>query len=379
MLKAAKNSSGFQQYGIGTQVVEQLLNNQKADIRIYGVLDAARDFWKSFGAVFEHGNVNGNIPVGGTLKKERLVDGGTTELGKRSGDDSSTQQRSGRSSGEVGQTVAGSTATKRAGVKNDEERRTGSDGHSSGSTERSVQAQTNRVQENVRGGTGADSRSSESRGDRTTGTRGSDTNDSVGEKNTSNPVGLVEQLQTYLDEHGSKNAAWAGAAKRALAKNDETQIKNTLAAAKKQFGGSKKSEQQAKTSASDEQIATAKANILKTIGEKINVEFEKMDVDSGEWTPGQVLNTIKLALNGDVVGASFHESFHEFVSILKKNGGAKSVAILERAAMNPLMQRKLERALDGHPEAQAQLKTPDVIDRHKGSTDDRRNGASLKK
>ncbi|MGB4896826.1 MAG: hypothetical protein WBP57_00195, partial [Ignavibacteria bacterium] len=106
-------------------------------------------------------------------------------------------------------------------------------------------------------------------------------------------------------------------------------------------------------------VAQAAAHILFTLGKNVKVDFERMTDSSGSWTPGQVMNTIKLALNGDVIGAAFHESFHEFVSILKKNGADKAIAVMERAAMSPIMQRKLERLLDGHPEAIKQLATPE--------------------
>jgi len=109
-----------------------------------------------------------------------------------------------------------------------------------------------------------------------------------------------------------------------------------------------------------EDVASAKEHILKTLGTKIATEFKRRFADgtSGEWEPGQVMNTIRIALNGNVMGTAFHESFHEFMDILKKNDGGKVIALLERAAMNPIMQRRLERALDGHPEAIAQLKDP---------------------
>jgi hypothetical protein len=172
----------------------------------------------------------------------------------------------------------------------------------------------------------------------------------------------AQQLQAYLDQHGSKNAPWAGAARKAIASNNETQIRNTLAAGKKQFGKSKQSTQQPKNQAKGklhERVAAAEAHILKTIGSKIEVVFERMTDGSGSWTPGQHQNTIKLALNGDVLGAAFHESFHEFMDILRKNAATKTADVLQRAAMNPMIQRKLERLLDGHPEAIAQLKDPE--------------------
>lgn len=106
-------------------------------------------------------------------------------------------------------------------------------------------------------------------------------------------------------------------------------------------------------------VAQAAAHIIFTIGKNIKVDFEKMTDGSGSWTPGQLQNTIKLALNGDVLGAAFHESFHEFMDILRKNAATKTADVLQRAAMNPMIQRKLERLLDGHPEAIAQLKDPE--------------------
>lgn len=102
-------------------------------------------------------------------------------------------------------------------------------------------------------------------------------------------------------------------------------------------------------------VVQAGAHILFTLGKNVKVAFEKMTNGSGSWTEGQTMNTIKLALNGDVLGAAFHESFHEFVNILEKNGGKASVDVMKRAAMNPIIQRKLERLLDGHPEAIKQL------------------------
>lgn len=106
-------------------------------------------------------------------------------------------------------------------------------------------------------------------------------------------------------------------------------------------------------------VAQAAAHIIFTIGKNIKVDFEKMTDGSGSWTEGQTVNTIKLALNGDVLGAAFHESFHEFMNILKKNGGGKTSDVLKRAAMNPIIQRKLEILLNGHPEAIKQLADPE--------------------
>lgn len=108
-----------------------------------------------------------------------------------------------------------------------------------------------------------------------------------------------------------------------------------------------------------ERVAEAEEHLLKTLGPNIDLLYTRMSGKSGEWTPGTLKNTIALALNGDVLGAAFHESFHEFMDILRKNAATKTADVLQRAAMNPMIQRKLERLLDGHPEAIAQLKDPE--------------------
>lgn len=113
-----------------------------------------------------------------------------------------------------------------------------------------------------------------------------------------------------------------------------------------------------KASTQEERDA-AKAAVLKIIGNKIKVEFDNKMKGAGSWTPQQTMNLIKLAINGDVIGAAFHESFHEIVDIMRQNGGDNAVAVIERAAMNPLMQTRLRQKLEGHPKAQAQLATPE--------------------
>jgi len=49
-------------------------------------------------------------------------------------------------------------------------------------------------------------------------------------------AGPADQLQAYLDQHGAKNAVWAGEARKALASGDQKRIAGTLAFGKKQFG-----------------------------------------------------------------------------------------------------------------------------------------------
>lgn len=113
--------------------------------------------------------------------------------------------------------------------------------------------------------------------------------------------------------------------------------------------------------ASDEDQQAAVDHIVKTLGDSVEKTFVSRFTDgaTGKWTPQATKNAIVMALNGDVLSTAFHESFHEFMDILEKHGGGKTLAQIERVAMMPMMQAKLDRLLDGHPEAQAQLKTPD--------------------
>lgn len=186
----------------------------------------------------------------------------------------------------------------------------------------------------------------------------------------------AQQLQTYLDQHGGKDAFWDGAAKAALKSGDEKRIAGALAAAKKKFGSpvaaasttaaSRPNAQQAKpetlTQAQrNERIAAATAALDKMLGPKIGKMFADSFADgsSGSWTAETTRNVIRIALNGNVMGTAFHESIHELFDILKKNGGGNVIATLEKAAMNPMMQKRLRRALEGHPEAIDQLGTPE--------------------
>lgn len=115
------------------------------------------------------------------------------------------------------------------------------------------------------------------------------------------------------------------------------------------------------TVASKEDQQAAVDHIVKTLGDSVEKEFTKSFADgaTGKWTPQATKNLIQIALNGDVLSTAFHESFHEFMDILEKHGGGKTLSQIERVAMMPMMQAKLDRLLNGHPEAQAQLKKPD--------------------
>lgn len=125
--------------------------------------------------------------------------------------------------------------------------------------------------------------------------------------------------------------------------------------------GLKPSKQRTGDLASDADRKAAVDHITKTLGDSVSGSFAKAFADgsSGSWTQGDVKNAIRLALNGDVLQASFHESFHEFMYILRKHGGEKTEAQIMRAASSPMMKAKLDRLLNGHPEAQAQLSDPE--------------------
>lgn len=105
----------------------------------------------------------------------------------------------------------------------------------------------------------------------------------------------------------------------------------------------------------------AREHLTRVLGDKINVEFVKAfnDGTSGEWTKGATVNTIRLALNSDVLGTAYHESMHEFFALLGKHGGETTQAFMKRVASNKRILNKLSQLLDGQPEAQAQLADPE--------------------
>lgn len=110
--------------------------------------------------------------------------------------------------------------------------------------------------------------------------------------------------------------------------------------------------------ATNEEQEAVRDHLFKVLGPKIEVEFAKTLADgaSGEWTPQSTQNLIKLALNGDVMGTAFHESFHELMDILRKQGANTAIDQLLRVAKNPMVLRQLDRLLEGHPEAQQQVR-----------------------
>lgn len=111
------------------------------------------------------------------------------------------------------------------------------------------------------------------------------------------------------------------------------------------------------------EVQAAKDHILRTLGDKISLKFVKafQDGRSGDHRLGLVdqENMIRLALNGDVIGTAYHESIHEFFDMITKHGSQNVKAVLERMGKNKRLLRDVSRLLDGHPEAQAQLKDPE--------------------
>lgn len=100
----------------------------------------------------------------------------------------------------------------------------------------------------------------------------------------------------------------------------------------------------------EEIIATVTAamdEIHRMFGDTVKVDFKTAFGDNrpGEWEPKAEKNIIWLALNGDVLSTTFHESIHEFFDMLKKHGNEKTRDILERVAAAPVLNRRIERLL----------------------------------
>ena len=96
--------------------------------------------------------------------------------------------------------------------------------------------------------------------------------------------------------------------------------------------------------ASPEAVEAARKHILDTLGTSVKASFVKAFADnsSGSWTPGATINAIRVALNSDVLGTTYHESMHEFFSQLGKAGSSATQELLKRVATNPILNRKIE-------------------------------------
>jgi hypothetical protein len=80
---------------------------------------------------------------------------------------------------------------------------------------------------------------------------------------------------------------------------------------------------------------------------------------SGAWIKRAKGNIIKLALNGDILGAAFHESLHEFFDMLRTHGAGNVTQQLEKVANNPVVIRQLNKLLKDHPGAIGQITLKD--------------------
>lgn len=116
---------------------------------------------------------------------------------------------------------------------------------------------------------------------------------------------------------------------------------------------------QAKTDEIKAKSEEAKNELLKIIGDAFELKFGKFKF-AGSWErtkAGKAL--IHLSTDGDIKGTAFHEAFHEVMQILRENGGEQTIAAIERAAMSPIMQRKLKLLLKNDERALKQLNTPE--------------------
>ena len=82
----------------------------------------------------------------------------------------------------------------------------------------------------------------------------------------------------------------------------------------------------------EEEIAAAKKLVEGWLGDSVIVEFLAHfgDNSSGSWTPTAMRSIIRLALNGDIMGAAAHENMHEFFNLLRKAGDKETQDIIVR-------------------------------------------------
>ncbi len=118
-------------------------------------------------------------------------------------------------------------------------------------------------------------------------------------------------------------------------------------------GGTQFSEQTAdQTPITPEQ---ALADIARMLGKGYDAQVvADLGGKAGQWTP----RGIRLAATAPN-GTQYHEALHELFSQLRKHGAENVVKVIERVTQNPIIMRKLEQLLEGHPKAKAQLKTPE--------------------
>lgn len=123
-----------------------------------------------------------------------------------------------------------------------------------------------------------------------------------------------------------------------------------------------KADKQANAPLTAEEKAELQDDIIRRFGpDKIKLLLDRnLGGISGDYREDGVKRVIRAALGVmSAQGTVAHESMHGFFSDLAKNGSVKTRELLERVANNPIVLRKMERALDGHPEAIKQLQDPE--------------------
>lgn len=99
----------------------------------------------------------------------------------------------------------------------------------------------------------------------------------------------------------------------------------------------------------------ALAYLAKVFGKDFDAEVvADLGGKAGMWTP----HGIKLAAAAPN-GVQYHEALHEFFAQLSKHGADNVRELIQRVATNPIIMRKLEQLLEGHPKARKQLKNPE--------------------
>lgn len=99
----------------------------------------------------------------------------------------------------------------------------------------------------------------------------------------------------------------------------------------------------------------ALADIARMLGKDYDAQVvADLGGKAGQWTP----HGIRLAATAPN-GTQYHEALHELFSQLRKHGAENVVKVIERVTQNPIIMRKLEQQLEGHPKAIKQLKKPE--------------------
>ncbi|MDR0672522.1 MAG: hypothetical protein LBF93_02415 [Zoogloeaceae bacterium] len=120
--------------------------------------------------------------------------------------------------------------------------------------------------------------------------------------------------------------------------------------------------------ATPEQVKAAEDFLTRVLGNDVDVEIAAFLGEAGLWIPqggkrtlddGTRTNLIKLSMNGDVLGAAYHEAMHEFFHRLARNGLEEVREHLLRVARLPFVQKQLARLLNEFPDAVTQLSDPE--------------------